>query len=100
MLWVVIKTNSFFFKDLTTYKILLIIKLSYFILAQSQPLQLIECDLNILSRSLFEDLDQFEYHQVLQFIKDLGLKAIRPRDLIYDQIIPTFMTGKWQVRSS
>lgn len=61
-------------------------------------MQLIECDLNILSRSLFEDLDQLEYQQVLQFVKDLGVKAIRPRDVIYDQIIPIFLTGKWQVR--
>ena len=99
MLWLVLKTDPLFFKDLTANKYLLIIKLSYFILARNQPLQLIECDLNILSRSLFEDLDQLEYHQVLQFIKDLGVKAIRPRDLIYDQIIPIFLTGKWQVRS-
>lgn len=90
--------NRLFFEDLTPNKYLLMIKLYYFILARNEPLQLIECDLNILSRSLFEDLDQLEYQQVLQFVKDLGVKAIRPRDVIYDQIIPIFLTGKWQVR--
>ena len=38
-----------------------------------------------------------ERAEVQRFLKNLGLKPILPRDLIYEHIIPTFKTGKWQV---
>lgn len=68
--------------------------------ALNQALQLIEQDLNILSRTLFEELNQMECAEVQRFLKDLGLKPILPRDLVYEHIIPTFKNGKWQVSLS
>ena len=68
--------------------------------ALNQSLQLIEQDLNVLSCTLFEGLNQMECAEVQRFLKDLGLKPILPRDLIYEHIIPTFKSGKWQVSFS
>ena len=65
--------------------------------ALNQSLQLIEQDLNVLSCTLFEGLNQMECAEVQRFLKDLGLKPILSRDLIFEHIIPTFKTGKWQV---
>lgn len=64
----------------------------------NQCLQLIEKDLNILCRSLTENVeDQIEQDQVIRLLKDLGLRSIQPKDLIHDHIIPIFKNGSWKV---
>ena len=36
-------------------------------------------------------------YQVNRFLKELGVKAISPSDLINDYIIPSFKDGSWKV---
>jgi len=66
----------------------------------NQCLQLIEKDLNILCRSLTENVeDQIEQDQVIRLLKDLGMRSIQPKDLIHDHIIPIFKNGSWKEKS-
>ena len=60
-------------------------------------MEIIENDLAILSRELTSRLDKIQIQQVMRLLKDLGVKLMTPFDLIHNNIIPIFKTGKWKV---